>query len=709
MTLDKALEQDPLLREQYAIDEEVKRCIDLAKSLEGSVRNTGIHAAGLIISADPIMDRIPVCTAKDTDIVVTQFSMKPVEAVGMLKIDFLGLKTLTSIQRAVDAVKANHGKVIDWVNLPLDDKKTFALLNQGRTLGLFQIESSGMTDLATQLHIDRFEEIIAVGALYRPGPMEMIPSFISRKHGKEQQEIDHPLMQNVLAETYGIMVYQEQVMQIANLLAGYSLGEGDVLRKAMGKKDREEMTRQREKFRKGAVKNGIDETTAVKIFDKVEKFASYGFNKSHAAAYGFLTYVTAYLKAHYPREWMAALMTSDRDDVTKVAKIIGECQVMGISIFPPDVNESGTEFVATDQGIRFALTAIKGVGEGVVSAIIEERKRGGWFKSLADFMKRVEIKKVGKKVVECLIEAGCFDFTKWQRQALIQSVDPLFALAQRDQKEHERGFMNLFSLGEEEQFSSPPPALEKEDKQKLLKREKELLGFYLTGHPLEEYRHLAQKLSCVPLNRFAELEKGSVVRAFFIIDTVTVKVGQKNQRKFAILTISDGTEHLELPIWSDLFEEKQEILNENQLAYAVLVVDREEETIRLQCRWIEDLTRVDEKMIQACDTAYDKAKMQVKQSEQRQKNLEKAAPAAKKEPAKTVHLHLDADSVRMSHILELKKVFRANSGSSKVQLEFRNKEGIVGRIQVDENWGVECTAPLKEELKKIPAVVDIFF
>jgi DNA polymerase-3 subunit alpha len=299
MTLERAFELDPLLRQQYETDEEVKQCIDLARRLEGSVRNTGIHAAGLIISADPIMDRIPVCHAKDSEIVVTQFSMKPVEAVGMLKIDFLGLKTLTSIKRAVDAVKINHGKEIDWVNLPLDDKKTFSVLNHGRTLGVFQVESAGMNDLAKPVHIDRFEEIIAVVALYRPGPMEMIPSFVQRKHGREEIENDHPLMKDILAETYGIMVYQEQVMSIASLLAGYSLGEGDLLRKAMGKKDKEEMMRQREKFRAGAIKQGLDEQTAIRIFDKVAKFASYGFNKSHAAAYGFLTYVTAYLKAHY--------------------------------------------------------------------------------------------------------------------------------------------------------------------------------------------------------------------------------------------------------------------------------------------------------------------------------------------------------------------------------------------------------------------------
>ncbi len=715
MTLERAFELDPLLRQQYETDEEVKQCIDLARRLEGSVRNTGIHAAGLIISADPIMDRIPVCHAKDSEIVVTQFSMKPVEAVGMLKIDFLGLKTLTSIKRAVDAVKVNHGKEIDWVNLPLDDKKTFSVLNQGRTLGVFQVESAGMNDLAKQVHIDRFEEIIAVVALYRPGPMEMIPSFVQRKHGREEIENDHPLMKDILAETYGIMVYQEQVMSIASLLAGYSLGEGDLLRKAMGKKDKEEMMRQREKFRAGAIKQGLDEQTAIRIFDKVAKFASYGFNKSHAAAYGFLTYVTAYLKAHYPGEWMAALMTSDRDDLTKVAKILGECQVMGLAILPPDVNESGSEFVATEKGIRFAITAIKGVGAAVVEAIEVERKKGGAFKSLADFLKRIDTKKVGKKVVEYLIEAGCFDFTKTSRQALLLAVDPLFAKAQRDQKEAEKGVISLFSLSEEkeeEQIHIPPSVIGAEDRQKILKREKELLGFYLTGHPLEEFRPLLQRLSCVPLNRFEALEKGSVVRAAFIIETVVVKVGQKNQRKFAILTISDGIERLELPIWADLYEEKQHLMNENQILYAVLVVDRDEESIRLQCRWLDELKTVTEEMIQACDNAFDRAKMHVKMAETRQKNLEKApATAAVKENkdlSKILRLHLDADKTRLSHILELKKLFRAHSGATPLRLEFVSKFGITKAIEVDGSWGVEYGSSLEEKLRKVPSILDVF-
>ena len=446
ITLDKALEKDADLRRMYESDEEAQRVIDIGRKLEGSIRNTGIHAAGIIISGEPLTNFIPLCNAKDSDMPVTQYSMKPVESVGMLKVDFLGLKTLTAIQICVDAVKANTGRKIDWVNLELDDKPTFDLLNQGKTLGIFQLESGGMQDLARHLHLDKFEEIIAVGALYRPGPMDMIPSFINRKHGREPIEYDHSWMKDILSETYGIMVYQEQVMQIASKLARYSLGEGDVLRRAMGKKDMEQMSKEREKFRRGAMENGIEEEVSMRVFDKMEKFASYGFNKSHAAAYGFVSYVTAYLKANYPKEWMAALMTCDSDDLTKVAKFIRECQSMGIPMLPPDVNEAGVSFSATSKGIRFAMSGIKGVGTGVVEAIIEERRRGGPFKSLYQFCKRIDTKKVGKKVIEDLVDAGCFDFTGWSRDALRQSIDPMFETAMQEQKEAAAGVLSLFSL-----------------------------------------------------------------------------------------------------------------------------------------------------------------------------------------------------------------------------------------------------------------------
>ncbi len=709
MTLEKALEIDPDLRAQYESDPEVHTLIQIALRLEGSVRNTGIHAAGMIIGAKPLMENVPLCLSKDSDMAVTQFSMKPVEAVGLLKIDFLGLKTLTSVQRAVNAVQESRSVALDWVNLPLEDLTTFELLNQGKTQGIFQLESGGMQELAKQLHIDKFEEIIAVGALYRPGPMEMIPSFIQRKHGKETIDIDHPLMEDILSETYGIMVYQEQVMQIASRLANYSLGEGDVLRRAMGKKDKEEMSRQREKFKIGALQNQIDEATSMKIFDKIEKFASYGFNKSHAAAYGYLTYVTAYLKANYPLEWMAALMTSDRDDVTKVAKIMRECQSVGIAMLPPDVNESGKEFVATPQGIRFAMSGIKGVGEGVVEMILAERKLQGPFRSLYTFIRRMDTKKIGKKVIEHLIEAGCFDFTNWTRMALLASVDKMFAAVSREQKETARGIIDFLSMRDGgKEFEVPPLLTQELSKQQKLKREYELLGFYLHGHPLDDYRSMFSRLSCCPFTDFGKLAKGSVCRAAFIIETVSVKISAKSQKKFAILTISDGVDRYELPVWADLYEEKHAILVENQLIYAVLLIDKELSDTKLQCKWLADLTKVDENMLAACDMAYEKAKNQARLAEMKEKQMssikekKKEVPVEKSE--KIVKISIDADRVRLSQILTLKQAFRFSSGKVPVRILFQSGEKTIGSLDIPENWGVEWNTHLQSALGKIESI-----
>jgi DNA polymerase-3 subunit alpha len=715
MTLDKALEIDPELRNLTGSDAEVQRLIELAKKLEGSVRNTGIHAAGMIICGDPIIDHIPICLAKDSEMAVTQFSMKPVEAVGMLKIDFLGLKTLTSIQYAVDAVFLRCGKKIDWVNLPLDDQVTFNLLNQGKTMGIFQLESPGMQDLAKQLHIDKFEEIIAVGALYRPGPMEMIPSFINRKHGRETIEIDHPLMEDILSETYGIMVYQEQVMQIASRLAGYTLGEGDVLRRAMGKKDRDEMARQREKFRLGALQNGIEEHTAMRIFDKVEKFASYGFNKSHAAAYGYLSYVTAYFKANYPLEWMAALMTSDRDDLSKVTKVIRECQAMGIAILPPDINESGVTFVPTDRGIRFAMPGIKGVGEGVVDVILEERREKGPFSSLYDFICRIDTRKIGKKVIENLIEAGCFDFTGWTRPALLMSVDPMFDSAAKSQRDEAKGIMDLFSLiddQKENRFNTPPEVSEAIPRQKILKREYELLGFYLNGHPLDDFRPILSRLSCVPLKDLEGLPHGSVGRVAFIIEGITLKISAKTQRKFAILIVSDGIDRFELPIWPDLYEEKAFLITENQLIYAVIHLEKQGEELKLQCRWLDDLTKVDEAMVRMCDEAFDRAKNQARLSEFREKRQERTGGQERSNSKKEVQMQgpkqlmikLDIDRVKMSHILALKRAFRTYSGKTPIQVHFVSKGNPVRSIHIDASWGVEHRAELEEKIRLLDSL-----
>lgn len=715
ITIEKALEKDADFRKLYEEDAETKRVVDIAKILEGSIRNTGIHAAGIIISGAPLTEYIPICNAKDVEMPVTQYSMKPVEQVGMLKVDFLGLKTLTAIQKCIVAIAQSTGKMIDWINLPLNDKPAFELLNQGKTLGIFQLESGGMQDLARQLHLDRFEEIIAVTSLYRPGPMDMIPSFINRKHGREPIEYDHEWMKEILSETYGIMVYQEQVMQIAQKLANYSLGEGDVLRRAMGKKDLEQMNQERAKFKEGALSNGLSHDLAMQIFDKMEKFASYGFNKSHAAAYSYVSYVTAYLKANYPKEWMASLLTCDRDDISKVAKFISECQVMNICMLPPDVNEAGTDFVATPQGIRFAMSGIKGVGEGVVEAIVKEREAGGPFQNFYQFFKRIDKRTVGKKAIENLVNAGSFDFTGWSRDQLRESIDVMYEAAQKEQKEKEAGVMTFFSLmgeTEENRFVNPPNVKFKTSKNDILLKEKELLGFFLTGHPMDSYKDVLQRLSSVPLSQVEQMRGDEVFRSAFIVETVQVRVSHKTQKKFAILMISDGIVRYELPVWSDLYEEKSELLVENQLLYAVLHLDKSDGSVRLSCKWLDDLSKADEAMIAACDQAYDRAKHMIARSQRinaldkgtkKEPAAQQSAPATEKQPKeiKLLSVKLDANQTRLSHILQIKKIVGKNRGSIPLQLDFHVGKSVIATVHIDSQWGVQNPQEVLQQLKEI--------
>lgn len=710
VTIDKALEVDPDLSRAYLEDAETRKIIDIAKTLEGCVRNTGVHAAGVVICGDPLIEHIPICNSKDSELVVTQFSMKPIELVGMLKMDFLGLKTLTCIQKAVDLIAKTQGKKIEWQNLPLDDVPTFNLLNQGKTLGVFQLESAGMADLAIKLHIDKFEEIIAVISLYRPGPMSMIPSFINRKHGREKIENDHPWMEDILKETYGVMVYQEQVMQIASKLANYSLGEGDVLRRAMGKKDAQQMAQQREKFKAGALLNGINEETSTVIFDKMERFAAYGFNKSHAATYAYLSYVTAYLKANYTKEWMAALMTCDRDDISKVAKFVQECRSLNIAILSPDVNEAGKEFWPTSTGIRFAMTAIKGVGEGIADVILQERAKEGPFISLFQFFQRVDLKKIGKKNIELLAKGGCFDFCGWSRDEILYSVEPMYDAALTDQKDKDLGVMNFFSLMEEgkhETFAVPPKVHQVSSQIDRLFLEKELLGFFLTQHPLTLFKPKIKALNLIPLQKIFQLDNGQVVRSYFMIEEVKIRVNPASQKKFAILSISDGETQHELPVWNDLFEKSQHLITENRLICAVLrVEDKEEGGKKLYCHWLEDLSLDVPILMTACDQAYDQTKLLLERRKKASQMI-KSKPAQVAVDSVVFKIKAHADRLRLSEILKLKKIFRQFPGDTSVEIEFYNDEKVLGYILIEGQWGIELSETMKRLILGVSTALEL--
>ncbi len=698
-TIDEALAIDVELQRLVNEEKDVKILIDLAKKLEGSVRNTGVHAAGVIISELPLTDVIPVCNAKDTDLLVTQFSMKPVEKVGMLKIDFLGLKTLTSIQKTVDAISLHKGIELDWVNLSLHDKKTFDLLNQGKTSGVFQLESAGMQDLVRQLHVDCFEEIIAVGALYRPGPMDMIPSFINRKHGREKIEYDHKGLVDILKETYGIMVYQEQVMQIASLLAGYSLGEGDVLRRAMGKKDHGEMSRQREKFREGAKAKGVDEDQAIAIFNKVEKFASYGFNKSHATAYGYISYVTAYLKANFPYEWTAGLMTSDMQDISKVSKHIAEANSMGIAILPPDINQSYPYFVATDVGVRFALSAIKGVGEGVVLEISEERRKNKKFTSLENFLTRVDFSSVGKKMVENLILSGCFDFTEWKRKQLFLYLQENFDRIAKTKKEKKKGILDLFTDDAIEKNKSSSSSSDEEfETLEKLKYERELLGFYVTGHPLGSYKEAVDKLGCKNFTEVMEGAPGEVFKVPFVIDSINIRISQRTKKKFAICVVSDDYHRFDLPIWPDLYERIAPILEENSLYIGILATEDKEGTLHLSSKDLFKLEEIQERE-KEIETAYNKASRFVKKRTNNEiKEQKQLVP---------IKLHMDMDKMTMKSVLLLKTMIKKFPGPRPLEIYFISKDQKMAKIYIDETKGVDPSVEMKGYFKSQNAVLDI--
>ncbi len=698
-TIDGSLLIDPELKRLYEEESDIRILIDLARKLEGSVRNTGVHAAGVIISEEPLVDLIPVCNAKDTDLLVTQFSMKPVEKCGMLKIDFLGLKTLTSIQKTVDAISVHKGIDLDWVNLSLNDHKTFEILNQGKTAGIFQLESAGMQDLLRQLHVDNFEEIIAVNALYRPGPMDMIPSFINRKHGKEKIVYDHQWLEGILKETYGIMVYQEQVMQIASLLAGYTLAEGDVLRRAMGKKDHEEMSRQKEKFKQGAKAKGVDEEQAVAIFDKVEKFASYGFNKSHATAYGYISYVTAYLKANYPYEWMAGLMTCDMQDISKVSKNIAEATNMGIKIYPPDINESYPYFVATDEGVRFALSAIKGVGEGVVLEISEERRKNKHFTSLEDFLTRVDFSSVGKKMVENLILSGCFDFCKWSRKALFVYLQENFDRIAKVKKEQKKGIMDLFADSKGEKgVCIEKPDVDEFDPLEKLRYEKEFLGFYVTGHPLGSYKELVDKLGCKNFSEVSLGEQGEVFKVPFVMDSVNIRMSQRTKKKFAICIGSDDDLRFDLPIWPDLYEKVALDLEENTLYIGIVAIDKKDDVVKLSCKDLFKLEDIEAKA-EEIESSYKKAlSMSKKRTTSAQKEKQQMIP---------VKINIDVDKLSMKGVIILRDMLKEFPGARPLELIFHSKEDVKAKLYIEETRGINPSEEMKVKLKSLTSVLDI--
>jgi DNA polymerase-3 subunit alpha len=571
ISIDEALKVEPQLKEMYDNNPKVKEILDIAKRLEGLCRHASTHAAGVVVSPEPLTEYAPLYKNPADGTVTTQFDMGSVEAIGLLKFDFLGLKTLTVIEKTIAYIRFG-GAEFALEAIPLDDAETYRLLSSGQTTGVFQLESAGMRDILVRMQPNRFEDLIALVALYRPGPMAWIDDFIKAKKGEAKISYELPQLKEILDETYGIILYQEQVMMIANKIAKFSMGQADILRRAMGKKKAEEMEKQKEDFVTGAVANGIPEKKARRLFEKMEPFARYGFNKSHSAAYAYIAYQTAYLKAHFPVEFMAATLSSDTDNTDKIVKSIAECRKMAIDILPPDINESGKEFKVNGKAIRFGLEAVKGVGGAAIESILEVREQDGLFISMEDFLRRVDGRKVNKKVVESLIKAGAFDSFGMFRARAVE----MFSNAAN-------GDGSVSSLFDQQKIfgDSGGDEAEEWDEMTLLRYEKDALGFYITGHPLSRYR---EALSAMRSKGMSELEdsadKEEVLVAGVVSGIKKIKTKGKSE-SMAYFTLEDEEGSAEVIVFPELFRAVGDILQKESLIAVKGTVDKTEKGIKV--------------------------------------------------------------------------------------------------------------------------------
>jgi len=568
ITIKDAIEQEPRLKYLRDNDPQVKELLTVAQVLEGLARHTSTHAAGVVISPEPMSCYLPLCKGPKGEI-LTQYDMKCTEMTGLIKFDFLGLKTLTVIERAIRLIEKDIGRRLELDAIPMDDQKTYDLLCRGDALGVFQLESSGMRDLLTRMKPEVFTDLIALVALYRPGPMEsgMVGDYVDTKHGKKVATYPLPQLKEVLEETYGVIVYQEQVMKIANILANYSLGDADILRRAMGKKVPEIMATEKEKFMAGATKNNIPPDKAEAIFDLMAKFAGYGFNKSHSAAYALIAYQTAYLKAHYPAQFMAALLSCDMNNTDKVVLYINECKEHEIEVLPPDINESDKDFTVVDDRIRFGLAAVKNVGEAALDSIIEQRHLEGPFQSLEDFCSRVDGRRVNRRVVESLIKAGAFDSLNAKRSQLFAIIDQALEQAQAAQRDRQSGQISLFSVMSDEATSSCaaitlPDIPEWNEKDKLA-FEKETVGFYITGHPLHDFKEEIDAIAETPLTDVNERADGQLVRVGGLVNGFKEHKSKRGER-MGFLTLEDIGGATEVVIFPEVFAQCSHLLASNE-------------------------------------------------------------------------------------------------------------------------------------------------
>ena len=690
----QAAEKNPDLKKAVETEGATRQVWDYALILEGLTRGTGVHAAGVVIGDRPLDEYIPLARDKEEQ-VITQYGGNPLNDLGLLKMDFLGLKTLTVIEDALNLIR-RHSPGFTLEGIAYDDEKTVAMLNRGETVGVFQLESGGMTSLCKQFDIQGIDDLLAINALYRPGPMDLIPDYIRRKKGQVKVKYEHRLLKEVCEDTYGIMIYQEQVQRAANVLAGYSLGQADLLRRAMGKKDKEKMAKERVNFIKGCAEvNDIPEQKANDIFDLLEKFAGYGFNKSHSAAYGLITYNTAYLKANYPVEFMSALLSNAVNDTDKIAIFVAECQRMKIPIYPPDVNKSQLKFVpealadetspcgsdapaVSEEGapaspgigslpaIRFGLAAIKNVGEGAMAGVIEDRNAKGCFASVEDFCSRLDGRVVNKKILESLVRCGAVDFTGRDRAEMFSHIDAVMATAASAHRDRASGQVSMF-----DDFATPsaPPVQRAFTSwvpwtlAEKLASEKELLGFYVTGHPLNPIRHILNSGKYTPINELSTLGDRANFFAAGSLTEVSRKYTKKDGKPFAIVILEDLSGHMEAMVWNDVFNKSSKYLEPGQLVVINGRVDQRGEELRIVVNEVTPL------------------------------RVPKAGSNGQ-----PLRLRFQLETLRSDDLGQLRDILAASPGDCPVELEFERADGHRLVMQTGPSHRVKRTPELEARL-----------
>ncbi|MDQ7822750.1 MAG: DNA polymerase III subunit alpha [Candidatus Eremiobacteraeota bacterium] len=686
VTIEEALKSDEL-KSRYEREKDVKQLLDTAKVVEGLARNASIHAAGVIISKNPISTYVPVQRMKAEE-VVAQYEMNSISDIGLLKMDFLGLRNLTVIDNCLKMIKKNHGRLIDLNSLALDDGPTYKILQEAKTVGVFQLESSGMQGYLRQLRPDRFEDIVAMCALYRPGPLGsgMVEDFIKGRHGRKKVDYFHPRLEPILKETYGVIVYQEQVMKIANVLAGFSMAQADDLRKAMGKKKKEVMDKMEKNFLEGCKKNSVERKLAKTIWDIIVKFAGYGFNKSHTVAYAMVAYHTAYLKANYPLEYIAALLTSVMDKIEKVSFFIKECKNMGIDVLPPHINESGVEFTVTKGAIRFGLAAIKNVGRNAIESIIETRERVGAFTSIGHFVSEIDGRLVNKKVLESLIKSGAMDCMGETRATLMASLDYLLESGQKMQKRKRCGQISLFEAAGDSDSECEielPESLEEYEKESILRFEKEMLGLFISDHPLNSVKEVME--AKVP-HRIADctaLGNGAQVVCAGLIQTVK-KISTKKGQQMAFVKIEDFSGTAEVVVLPKVYDQGRDYLEEDGLIIVKGKVELSEE----------------EAEAVADEEAFSEGVKIIAEEVHPLEAIDAVETLTWRETRKMNKCYIRVDPSKMLQLAPLKELLERSRGSMPVFLQLESSGG-QNLLELEKDFWVTCTKEFQNDVEKL--------